>query len=373
MKKGILSLLFLGGALSPGFLSAQAKVFPVSLEKVEGNTSFNVPFSYSQGKYQQLILGGALPFRTGTIQAVGWRRDGKIRRTYKSRVVDLAFYLGAVKTTPQGMSPVFAKNWTSPPTPVFPRTKVNLPVLPVPSKPPAPFALVLTFPAGKAFPYKGGNLLMEMVQYRSAPSGFWIYARDAFQNSSVWYPGKVSPLGKGCPGKNGLVPTISVSPEELAPFHTFTIRLTRGPKAQWFHLPAVNWLGVSTSAWGRLALPLDLAPFGAKGCAIYTDMVVRRPMFLRTVPGKSYSEGRVSYFIPADPSLLGGVFYTQCLTVDWYANPGHVTVSNGLKLRISPGKAPLRSRLLWAMNATAAMGLLSSREAGLVTLFKGKL
>ncbi|HHI68128.1 MAG TPA: hypothetical protein ENJ97_02255, partial [Planctomycetes bacterium] len=345
MKRDFIFLLTLGAVLSPTLLSAQAKVFPPSLEKVEGNTSFNAPFSYYQGKYQQLILGGALPFRSGTIQAVGWRRDGKITRTYKSRVVELAFLMGTVKTTPQGMSPVFAKNWTSPPTLVFPRSKVNLPALPAPTSPPAPFALVLRFPTGKAFPYKGGNLLMEMVQYKSYPGGYTVYARDAFQNSSPWYPGEVSSLGKGCPGKNGLVPAITVSPGDLVPFHTFTVRLTHGPKARWFNLPAVNWLGVSTSAWGRLILPLDLAPYGAKGCRIYTDMVIRRPMFLRTPQGKNYSEGKVSYYIPPDPSLLGSVFYTQCLTVDWYANPGHVTVSNALKLRLSSGKAPLRSKL----------------------------
>lgn len=373
MKKALLPLLALGCALAAAPLSPQAKVFPSTLEKAEGNTSFNTPFSYYEGKYQHLILGSAMPFRAGIIQSVGWRRDGRIKWTYQARVVELALYMGVTKTTPQGMNPTFVKNWTSPPTLVFPRAKVKLPSLPAPLKPPAPFNLLLSFPSGKAFPYKGGNLLMEMIQYRSALGGFKVYARDAFQNPLGWHPGKVAPLGKGCPGKNGLVPSITTAPEDLVPLHTFKISLTNGPWKRWFGLPAVNWLGVSTTVWGKLSLPFDLASFGAKGCRIYTDMVIRRPMLLKPVPGKKYSEGGTAYFVPPDPSILGGVFYTQCLTVDWFANPGHVTVSNALKLRISTGKAPVRSRLLWALKPGYARGYISSTEAGLVTLFKGKL
>ena len=78
---------------------------------------------------------------------------------------------------------------------------------------------------------------------------------------------------------------------------------------------ALLFLGASDKNWGPIKLPLDLSPFGAKGCAILAG---GDALFATPIDKKGDATLQIS--IPLDVKLCGLNFYNQYLVLDPKAN-----------------------------------------------------
>jgi hypothetical protein len=139
-------------------------------------------------------------------------------------------------------------------------------------------------------------------------------------------PAGVTALGAGCPGFQDEPPRIGVrgSPK---PGATLSIHLSKAAPG----VHAFLALGLSSTSWAGLELPLDLAALGMPGCALLTspDVLVHRiTQSVPPAPGRASVELR----IPADPGVLGAAFHAQ-----WLVGPGDRTpasVTRALRFEI---------------------------------------
>lgn len=143
-------------------------------------------------------------------------------------------------------------------------------------------------------------------------------------NLTVWELVHSSPagyvrIGSGCAGSAGEL-ALEWTQGALA-------RIGQPVMARVSHLPAVPAvlaLGVSTSSWGGLRLPFDLAPLGAPGCIAYTS--VQAVVVLAAVGGEALWQQQV----PAMASLLGQRVYAQVWANDAAANAAGLVTSNAI-------------------------------------------
>jgi serine protease AprX len=90
------------------------------------------------------------------------------------------------------------------------------------------------------------------------------------------------------------------------------------------NVPALFVQGLSRTSFYGLPLPLDLAPWGAPSCFLYTDWFAQLPVFIDRA-GQSW----VDMTFPPSASLSGTVFHTQLLVPDAGANAFGLVVSGG--------------------------------------------
>src|SRR3970282_524759 len=76
--------------------------------------------------------------------------------------------------------------------------------------------------------------------------------------------------GTGCQGTGGFVPRAGAVGLPLMGNQNFTFVVTRALH----QAPALMFLGYSRTAWGTVPLPLDLAPLGAPGCFLRTNVIL---------------------------------------------------------------------------------------------------
>lgn len=133
-----------------------------------------------------------------------------------------------------------------------------------------------------------------------------------------FFPG----FGQGCTGTGNLVPTQWWSFGPPSPGNAeFSLRLDDARPGT----PALLVLGFSNSVWSGMALPLDLAQFGAAGCTLYTSV---DSVHLLPTDGA----GRSSLPLPI-PAGLGGAVYCQWSVLDpGSPNAIGMAVTNGGKL-----------------------------------------
>ena len=129
--------------------------------------------------------------------------------------------------------------------------------------------------------------------------------------------------GQGCAGSNGNTPFLSVgAPEQPVIGTTFSILcndLNPG-------LLALGNLGFTQTLFGGFQCPLDLSPFGATGCTIYSDSTVFFPLVVDPV-----TEAAVfSLEIPRLAYLEGLTFYEQVFVLDPAANSFGAYMSDAL-------------------------------------------
>ncbi len=121
--------------------------------------------------------------------------------------------------------------------------------------------------------------------------------------------GSYTLFGSGCKGTAG-VPYLVPSG---------TPRIGRTFRVDLFYFrakaPAFLLTGVSRSYWGRARLPLDLGPFGAKGCFFLVS-----PEVVSSRVTGSFGGARVLLPIPKLPVLVKARFYQQWLVADPKAN-----------------------------------------------------
>ena len=113
---------------------------------------------------------------------------------------------------------------------------------------------------------------------------------------------------------------------------------------------AINIVGLSIKKFGALPLPFDLAPLGAKGCFLLTDMLVVLP--------KAVVSGKVDLTIPLPnlAALNGLVLNTQFLVLDKNANSlGIATTALGQRIVTPTGGRTLEcAYLYWTGSGKAA-------------------
>lgn len=146
------------------------------------------------------------------------------------------------------------------------------------------------------------------------------YGLPAFRKKVT---GSTRVFGRGCTGTNGVVNHATAGVPETGETQSF--RLYSAPRTS----PAILALGASNTAWGRLALPLDLSVVGAAGCMIYTPPTVTLG---RVTDAAGYVT--LSLTLPQDKDLLGQRFYSQFLVIDARANTMGLTTTNGVETTV---------------------------------------
>jgi hypothetical protein len=141
----------------------------------------------------------------------------------------------------------------------------------------------------------------------------------------------VRAFGNGCPGKDGLAPVTGAAVSPAVGAGNFAIDVTNVP----FLSAILSILGTSNTSFNGIPLPFDLAPIGAPGCLLYTNISV---MQVAVATGGSQTPGggvaSTPWPIPNDPSLRGGRLFFTNLVLDAVANPAGITTSAGLEINI---------------------------------------
>ncbi len=130
-------------------------------------------------------------------------------------------------------------------------------------------------------------------------------------------PDGVATIGVGCADARGVVPRIGMT-RSAAIGTTFSLNLSRVSPG----IPAALVLGVSSTTWQGLTLPLELTMLGLRGCflRVSPDYVVPLPT------GGTGSKGWIAQPVPVPnlASLVGQRFFVQWLALD-PANGGSTT------------------------------------------------
>ena len=118
-------------------------------------------------------------------------------------------------------------------------------------------------------------------------------------------------------GSGGAIPVLSnAGVPEIG--RSFTLRIAAAKASA----PVLFSFGGSRTVWGPFRLPLDLAPFGARGCNILCSIDAS----VRT-NSSSTGAAATTVRVPNIPALVGGVFYNQGLVFD-SANSLGIVVTN---------------------------------------------
>lgn len=185
-------------------------------------------------------------------------------------------------------------------------------------------------------PINGAQASIQVNIYPGGPT--YRGSFDAGQNwngpysSTLWKfrifcggsPGHFELFGTGCTGSNRLRPELGFFGVPTVGQNT-VFMLERALASSTAFLA----IGASSTSFGGLTLPFDMAVLGAAGCAILCshDLTVSTPI---DVTGQA----NLPLGIPNSSGLVGVPFYAQWLVLDPLANPLQLVVSNGGRAKI---------------------------------------
>ncbi len=226
---------------------------------------------------------------------------------------------------------------------------------------PRPFKFVIPFPA-KPFTYKNTAGLCWEVRIHSNNVKSY-HGMDAVNS---YYYDTTKKLGSGCKSasqtRNSYMAmyTYFYGGPDRWRIYQYSYYLGKRQPGFWI-------LGDSDKNFAGLSLPLDLTPFGIKGCKLYTSV-------LETIAKNTSTSGYLySYiYVPYTPALVGLWIYGQTGSLD-PGRPGIPLVfanGYGVKLGAKPVAQPV-SRLYSKGSDTATSGYYS-KHYGLVTQFTYK-
>ncbi len=139
-------------------------------------------------RYQQIELQAK--GKAFVLRGMEFRRDGTIRSNIGPRTLTATIRIGSGSGT--AFTTTYGNNWVGTPTTVVNAQTFNLPALPRPTAPPAPF--LIKFPFSSVAAHSGQNeLLWEMVV---TANGNQSYICDAHSTGSA--RGRFRSLGLGC-------------------------------------------------------------------------------------------------------------------------------------------------------------------------------
>jgi len=128
--------------------------------------------------------------------------------------------------------------------------------------------------------------------------------------------------GLGCQTSGGGVPRTAATGTPNLGNTAFGLTLEEGIGSA-----GIVLLGISSSSFAGIPLPLSLTPFGIAGCSLYTDLVVTGTALV------SGGAASLPLPIPASPALAGARLTSQWLLLD-SAAPGGVRLSGGGALNL---------------------------------------
>ncbi len=292
-----------------------------------GNSNNSYPFSLGPSTYQQVHSAGSFTI-AGPHMIQVLRVKPKLGQAANTSV-DLEVRMADSPNNSAGASSNFAAN-VVPGTEVTvcQRRVVNLPV-------PTTLGWTLSFPFDQPFSWAGSHLSW-FVQVFGNSSGGQLLDRgfDAFSDAG---PIRSSTFN-GCASALG-----------TAPPHLFS--RVGGPGGD---CSFVAYSYVSSGAlpaamlFGLAPIQIDLTPIGAPGCALTTDVL--GVVYGLTAPGPN-GQVEIHVPIPADPTLPGASFRTQCAFVQQGANALDIFFTNGTSNTI--GQDPRVARIFGGAGAAS--------------------
>ncbi len=356
----ILALAFSWCGWAP--LPAQSPTYfysPASLEKKEGPGGDDYPFAIPVIRYQQIHddLG-----QKALIEGMAFRRDGLRRIPMKAWSVEMEAWMTTAKVRARTMTTSFAANRGNDFTRVLPKSWIHFPDLPLPSTPPAPFAVLVPFP--QPFPFKAtGSLLWEVAIHgnkQGARSNLKVFTYLDAQAPTL-SKGAHTPFGKGCKGSLGRVPLLD---GWLRSDGFFRAVLSGGSPFQ----RGLLLFGRSDKRFFTYSLPLDLGPMGAPGCKLLADILSLAPFSTDPMGAGRVQVGKV----PITGEMEGMAFFLQALLLDAKANPLGAVFSNGVKVLVPRAQGNTGVSRLYSLGDLKASQGLRNLGYGLVTRFRAK-
>ena len=315
---------------SPVHAQAPTHISPIVAQSRAGNDNSAYPFGGNTARwlaYQQVHSAdsftnsapatfGALSFRRGSLN----QNDGAIN--------DFEMKMALSPHPAGGASGTFAENVT-PGTEVIVFVRKNI-IPPTPND----GGWSITFPFDAPFPFPGNAHLSwrAVMHWSNRPNYYYL---DAFRDAG----GATSPNGPyaGCQALIGTAPARhNVAGDGLALGRR--VRMTGASNVHVGSAAALLLLGESATQWQGLALPFDLAPFGAPGCLIVNNVAISLSSYTNL--------GQVTFDvpIPGAPELEGATVYSQILFAQFGASPSGLFTTNGMASRIASSLGVTRIR-----------------------------
>jgi hypothetical protein len=309
-------------------------VNPRANATVEGTTRISFPFASRAPFRFQMIC--SMQGNPGRISQVAFRRDNDTAvasMDYTAFSVDLDLTVSSSPRTAATMSRQFAAN-VGADARVVHTGLVNWPAQQ--KMPPGPTAFAYAIPMPAPFLFLGSTDITLDLALKNNLNTNTSFFLDA--NSSALGSGFSSvKLGDGCPlPANNLV----LAYNNWFPGAQARILLYEAAS----NVPSVMLFGNNTTNFNGIPLPFDLAPLGAPGCMLYTNIIA---MITGMTSTAALYKGRLEHWleIPADPTLSGVPLSVQFMNfLDTNAgNPANISVSQGFRITIGtlvPGMPP---------------------------------
>lgn len=326
------SFLSLGpGCLGSGENPAFGTIVPPQARTAFGNDDTRVPLAEEPVRVQQVVDHGWIPGAPFSLRRIAFRRDQGAANSPSARV-DLDLALGFTSFAPNQMQASFAANANLGPTTTVRSGWVDL--LGINRAPDvASFDHVLALDVPFLVDTRPGRNLLVDIDARANDQGSRAFSSwyDAVAHPSV---GRVYQFRSGGPvlfEPTALV--LSLMPDGLTPAVPVLDPIGDARPGRPFALAVRGALpngvgalvyGLSRTEWNGLPLPIDLAPWGAFGCRVYTDWFVQTPLWIDAV-----GQRRVDLNVPPAVELSGTVLHGQA----WFADP----MANSLGLALSGG------------------------------------
>jgi len=334
---------FTKGAMQPygkgcpgtGIARNLSVVLPAGYDKKFGNGADSTSvFGYANHHFQQIFDPKQVSKPFGIV-GVAFRQDDQGKSKTNPWWVELEIDLGYSSNTPATMSRSFAANITGTPTRVLQRRRVSLPAWSGRNTNPANFGVRTPFDRQFNYLPKAGQTLLFDSRRTAGPhldlqKGEFFFV-DGVADSSLPVSSLYGlQLNRGSGVVMGfLTPQTGVAPQLSSsglPAVGGEFRLQiRQARAQ---TGAIAILGTSDKKWLSLTLPLDLTPFGAKGCSLLTAFELASAVNI-----DAFGEADLAFPVPDQPALLSAVLFHQVLVVD-PANALGLVGTNGLRTQL---------------------------------------
>ena len=303
-----------------------------------GSSSSTALFRSPQSRTQSIIDVG-FP-GVYNIQAILLRFDDVLAVGSQQRWVELEIDIGTRATLGNTFSTNFAANRPANTVTAVRRRRIPLPASTSPAMTPSQFDLII--PLDLSVDRGGGSpqhrrIMIEVRTYRNSTGGPLSYPLDAATASGVATLHANSPTATTGTLTTGAVPVFGFGLEAgtTLPFlnavgrpgigSSYTLVATDLPS----NTPAGLNLGLSRTTLAGQRLPLDLAPFGARGCFLHTSIEASA-----SLTTDRFGRITLPISIPNQPALIGGELFHQAIAADPLANVLGIATTNGIAVRI---------------------------------------
>jgi hypothetical protein len=326
------------------------KVVPIHRTSSEGNTQSYVPFLYDVGRHQVVVDGGAFSLAVAQITEIRMRRDGPGNPfnpvMFPSSTITVSYAANGI--TPATMSQTFANNRGANATVIY-TGALNLPALPVPGAPPAPFAIKFPFASPYLYLRQNGDLLIEFELGMGQAQQKQEYFMDAEQYNAA--AGTVVRYGASGSMSGGDILRTSAATTGLAPGGNAVPTLT-GMRANYGTV--LHWLGASRTNFNGIPLPFDLAGVGAPGNNIYASIAL---LVVANITGSASNwQANHNWQIPNDASLGNAILFGQFAVFHAPSNNLGWVFSEALQMTLAPASGAAIMNSVMQSDTTSTTG-----------------